>query len=66
MDGLPKRAVVKATPTMSDFVATYWDDIARTWKPSTAKRNAQAWRNNLAPSFGELRVADVTRADIVF
>ncbi len=51
---------------MSDFVATYWDDIARTWKPSTAKRNAQAWRNNLAPSFGELRVADVTRADIVF
>ena len=66
LDGLPKRAIVKATPTMSDFVATYWDGIARTWKPSTAKRNAQAWRNDLAPSFGELRVADVTRADIVF
>jgi hypothetical protein len=29
LDGLPKRAVVKATPTMSDFVATYWTDIAR-------------------------------------
>ena len=65
LDGLPKRAVVKATPTMSDFVATYWDDIARTWKPSTAARNQQAWRTDLAPSFGELRVADVTRADIV-
>ena len=65
LDGLPKRAVVKATPTMSDFVATYWGDIARTWKPSTAARNQQAWRCDLAPSFAELRVADVTRADIV-
>ena len=45
LDGLPKRAVVKATPIMTDFVATYWGDIARTWKASTTKRNAQAWRN---------------------
>jgi len=26
LDGLPKRAVVKATPILSDFVDTYWDD----------------------------------------
>jgi integrase len=64
LDGLPKRAVVKATPIMTDFVATYWGDIARTWKPSTAKRNDMAWRNHLAPTFGEIRVADITRADI--
>lgn len=64
LDGLPKRAVIKATPTMTDFVATYWGDIARTWKPSTAKRNAAAWRIQLAPTFGEVRVADITRADI--
>jgi integrase len=64
LDGLPKRAVVKATPIMTDFVATYWGDIARTWKASTASRNMQAWRNDLAPAFGELRVADMTRADV--
>lgn len=64
LDGLPKRAVVKATPTMIDFVAAYWGDIARTWKASTGARNYQAWRNDLAPAFGETRVADITRADV--
>ena len=64
LDGLPKRTVIKATPTMTDFVNTYWSDIARTWKPSTTKRNLNAWRNHLAPAFGETRVADITRADI--
>ncbi len=29
LDGLPKRAAVKATPSMPDFVATYWDDLKR-------------------------------------
>jgi integrase len=64
LDGLPKRAVIKATPIMTDFVSTYWGDIARTWKGSTASRNMQAWRNDLAPTFGEMRVADITRADV--
>ena len=64
LDGLPKRTVVKATPSMTDFVATYWGDIARTWKGSTGARNYQAWRTDLAPVFGEMRVADITRADI--
>ena len=65
LDGLPKRAVVKATPLMRDFVATYWDDLIRTWKPSTAVRNYGAWRNNLDPAFGDMRVADITREDIL-
>jgi integrase len=65
LDGLPKRAVAKATPTMTDFVATYWQDIARTWKASTADRNLQAWRTDLVASFGDIRVADVTRPDVV-
>jgi hypothetical protein len=60
LDGLPKRTVVKATPTMADFVAAYWGDIARTWKGSTGARNLQAWRTDLAPAFGEMRVADIT------
>ncbi|MEZ0497613.1 tyrosine-type recombinase/integrase [Sphingomonas sp. IW22] len=64
LDGLPKRTVVKATPLFTDYVETYWSDIARCWKPSTTKRNRDAWQRDLAPVFGHLRVADVTRADI--
>jgi len=65
LDGLPKRVVAKATPTMDDYVQTYWPDLARGWKPSTAKRNANAWRLDLADHFGASRVADITSADVV-
>lgn len=65
LDGLPKRAVVKSTPLMADFVVTYWDDIARHWKKSTSTRNHNAWRLEIAPVFGEKRVADVLRPDVV-
>lgn len=64
LDGLPKRAVVKATPTMDDYVETYWPDLARGWKPSTAKRNHNAWRLDLQENFGTTRVADVVKADV--
>ena len=64
LDGLPKRAVIKATPILSDFVETYWDDLSRVWKPSTTKRNWNAWKGALAPEFGVMRVADILPADI--
>lgn len=64
LDGLPKRAVVKATPILSDFVETYWDDLSRVWKPSTTKRNWNAWKGTLALEFGAMRVADILPADI--
>ncbi len=56
LDGLPKRAVIKASPTMADFVATYWCDMIRLWKPSTTKRNHAAWRRDLAPHFGKMHL----------
>lgn len=65
LDGLPKRVVVRSTPTMSDFVATYFEDLSRVWKASTASRNAIVWRLYLAPHFGHILVADVTKADVV-
>lgn len=58
LDGLPKRAVVKATPILSDFVDTYWDDLSRVWKASTTKRNWNAWKTVIAPAFSAMRVAD--------
>ena len=64
LDGLPKRAVVKATPILTDFVETYWDDLSRVWKASTTKRNWNAWKSYLAPVFGEMRVADIAPADV--
>lgn len=65
LDGLPKRTVVKATPELADYVETYWSDISRYWKPSTAKRNLHAWRLDLAPAFGSVRVADIAPSDII-
>lgn len=65
LDGLPKRTVIKSTPPMVDFVETYWDDIARFWKPSTQQRNRSAWTRELAPVFSETRVADIVPADVV-
>ena len=56
--------VGKATPTMDDYVDTYWQDLARGWKPSTAKRNYNAWRLDLKEHFGAMRVADVAKADV--
>ncbi len=65
LEGLPKRVVVKSTPTMGEFVATYFNDLSRVWKPSTAKRNADAWKNELVDHFGDILVADVSKADVV-
>ncbi|RNJ62796.1 MAG: DUF4102 domain-containing protein [Porphyrobacter sp. IPPAS B-1204] len=56
LDGLPKRPVVKETPTMTDYVTTYWPDLARGWKASTAKRNLHSWKCYLEPHFGSSRV----------
>lgn len=64
LDGLPKRAVIKASSTMTDFVATYWCDLTRLWKPSTAKRNHAAWRRDLAPHFAKMHVADIVSSDV--
>ena len=56
LDGLPKRPVVKETPTMTDYVTTYWPDLARGWKASAAKRNLHSWKCYLQPHFGSSRV----------
>ena len=62
LDGLPKRAVVKSTPTMNDHVETCRPDLALGWKPSTAARHHNAWRLDHQSHFGDCPVVDVTRA----
>lgn len=64
LDGLPERAVVKSSPTLSAFVEGYWGDLARLWKQSTTTRNWRAWTNAIAPEFGAMRVAEILPADV--
>lgn len=65
LDGLPRQRKSAKSPTFSEFVETYWRDIARGWKPSTVGRNWHAWTNMLMLEFGPCRVASVAREDIV-
>lgn len=64
VDGLPKQKAAVAAITLEHFVGMYWDDVARYWKPSTAKRNLTAWRVQLAPAFGAMRISDVRSNDV--
>lgn len=64
LDGLPKQKAAVAPITLERFVAMYWDDVARYWKPSTAKRNFTAWRVQLAPAFGSMRISEVRATDV--
>jgi integrase len=64
VDGLPKQKAAVAAITLEHFVEMYWDDVARYWKPSTAKRNFTAWRVQLLPAFGAMRISDVRSADV--
>jgi integrase len=64
VDGLPKQKAAIADITLEYFVGMYWDDVARYWKPSTAKRNFTAWRVQLAPAFGSMRISEVRSTDV--
>jgi integrase len=64
VDGLPKKKAAVAAITLEHFVEMYWDDVARYWKPSTAKRNFTAWRVQLSPAFGSMRISEVRSADV--
>jgi len=64
VDGLPKQKAAVAAITLEHFVEMYWDDVARYWKPSTAKRNFTAWRVQLSPAFGSMRISEVRSADV--
>lgn len=64
VDGLPKQKAAVAAITLEHFVDMHWDDVARYWKTSTAKRNFTAWRVQLAPAFGAMRIGEVRSTDV--
>ncbi|MEM7687465.1 MAG: site-specific integrase [Pseudomonadota bacterium] len=65
LDGLPKPTKRNKSPTLAEFVDTYWSDIARGWKASTAKRGLSDWRSQIKPVFGEHSVFEITRGDVM-
>lgn len=64
LDGLPRRATRKCAPMLADFYDEFWRDCARNWKPSTQKRNHQAWANYILPCFEDSRVDAISKADV--
>ena len=52
-------------PLFADFAADFMRRRGRLWKPSTRKGNRTLLRRYLLPFFGAMRVADITRADVV-
>lgn len=65
LDGLPRRASNKTAPLFADYFHEFWTDYARHWKASTQKRNAAAYRQDLLPRFGKMRLDHIGRSDIV-
>lgn len=64
LDGLPRRRARKEAPILASFYDDFWQDRSRNWKPSTQKRNHQAWRHYILPDFGDRQVSAITRWDI--
>ena len=51
-------------PLFADFAADFMRRQGRRWKPSTREGNVLVLRRYLVPFFGEMRVADIERADV--
>ena len=70
LDGLPTRRTdkvgAKQAPLMRDYAERFWADYARHWKQSTRTRNRGAIDRDILPAFGERRVDEIAKADIMF
>lgn len=58
------RAERETGPLFADFVTEFMRRQGRRWKPSTRKSNAHLTDRYLVPFFGEMRVAEIARADV--
>lgn len=65
LDGLPQRPQGRAAPLFRDYVAEFWTDYARHWKLATERRNRALCQNDLTPTFGDLPLTAIVRADVL-
>lgn len=71
LDGLPTRKKARAAqksdaPLLRDYAERFWADYSRHWKPSTRKRNESAIFKEILGAFGNRRINDLAKGDILF
>ncbi len=70
LDGLPSRKTGRAgtreTPLMREYAERFWADYARHWKSSTRYGNRSSIDRDVIPAFGDRRVDEITKADVMF
>lgn len=57
------KAEHRPGPLFRDFADEFMRCRARRWKPATRRSNTAALQRHLLPVFGDIRVADITRAE---
>ncbi len=70
LDGLPTRKTskvsAKRSPLVRDYAERFWTDYARHWKPSTRHRNRTGLDREILPAFGDCRVDELVKSDVLF
>lgn len=71
LDGLPTRKKARAAqkssaPLIRDYAERFWADYSRHWKPSTRKRNESAIFKEILGAFGDKRIDELAKGDILF
>ena len=58
------RAKRAAGPLFRDFADEFTRRQSRRWKPATRDSNRTALNSQILPFFGDMRLADIDRADV--
>jgi integrase len=62
--GAPPEVDRRLVPTLGTFATTWVEEHAPAWKPSTREQYAHAIRRWLEPTFGQVRLCDITEAAV--
>ena len=58
------KAERQASPVFRDFADEFMRRQGRRWKPATRESNRSVLKNHILPFFGDMRLADIARADV--
>ena len=59
-----ERKATRATPAFTRFLALYFERIAPSWKPSTARTHHQYRAQHLDRAFADRHLDEITKADV--
>jgi integrase len=58
-------SAIDATPLFKDFADTWFDECEVTWRYKTKESVTSTLQRHLLPAFGEKRVSDISKADVL-